>query len=128
MQELLIRLLVAVDIKHETRNGSVHVAERFEDALMSLFDAVRDIRFESWHSFRPLNPSKADAYRKQGKVEIATALTISAESGRLEDRLTFIGLMGTKSNNFRQITPGLTIETSTTQLTLIVLRKAEHGL
>ena len=42
LQATLIRLLDAAAIPYETRNSSVHVSARYEDALMSLHDAVRD--------------------------------------------------------------------------------------
>ena len=63
MQATLLRLLEAAAISYDTRDGSVYVPPRYEDALMSLFDAVRDVRFEAWHSFRPLDPTNSDAYR-----------------------------------------------------------------
>ena len=63
LQATLIRLLDAAAIPYETRNSSVHVSARYEDALMSLHDAVRDIRFDAWHCFRPLDAKNTDAYR-----------------------------------------------------------------
>jgi len=63
MHALLIRLLETAGVTCDATNGRLTVSERYEDALMSLFDAVRDIRFESWHSFRPLDPAKVDEYR-----------------------------------------------------------------
>ena len=67
----------------------------------------------------------AEHYRKQGKVEIASALKTSAETNRLTDRLTFMGMSGTMSQGFRQITPTFHFEVASYARFSIVLRKAE---
>ena len=67
----------------------------------------------------------AEQYRKQGKVEIASALKTSAETKRLADGLTFMGMSGTMSEGFRQITPTFHFEVASNARFSIVLRKAE---
>jgi serine/threonine protein kinase len=67
----------------------------------------------------------AEQYRKQGRVEIASALKTSAESNRLSDRLTFMGMTGTMSDGFRQVTPQLNFEVASNALHMVFLGKAE---
>jgi hypothetical protein len=67
----------------------------------------------------------AEQYRKQGKVEIASALKTSAETNRLADRLTFMGMSGTMSQGFRQITPTFHFEVASNSLHSVILPMAE---
>jgi Protein kinase domain len=67
----------------------------------------------------------ADQYRKQGRVEIASALKASAETNRLAERLTFMGMSGAMPEGFRQITPTFRYEVASNSSLSIVLRKAE---
>ena len=67
----------------------------------------------------------AEQYRKQGRVEVSSALKISAETNRLSDRLTFMGMCGTMSDGFRQITPQFNFEAASNSALMVVLGKAE---
>ncbi len=67
----------------------------------------------------------AERYRKQGKIEIASALENSVVLSRLDDRLTFMGSLGTAPASFRQITPQFHFKIATNALIGFPLRKAE---
>jgi serine/threonine protein kinase len=67
----------------------------------------------------------AKEYRRQGKVEIASALEQSVENDRLAEGLTFGGTMGTASHTFRQVMPGLIFKNGPSQSSVVCLSKAE---
>ncbi len=67
----------------------------------------------------------AEQYRKQGKVEVAAALENSVVASRLDDRLIFMGSLGTTPASIRQITPVFHFEIAINSLASITLSKAE---
>lgn len=67
----------------------------------------------------------AEQYRKQGKVAIASALKTSVETNRLADQLTFMGMSGTMSEGFRQITPTFHFGVAGNSRLSVVIPKAE---
>jgi hypothetical protein len=62
LQELLVNLLQTAKIEYSTEKEQIVVTGRYEEAFDSLVDAVRDIRYGWWHSFRPLEKENYQKY------------------------------------------------------------------
>ncbi len=69
LQAQLVRILEAAPIEfiHPTPD-TVQVTGHYEEALASIIDAVREMKFPFWSSFRALDPTKYDAYITYMKI------------------------------------------------------------
>ncbi len=128
-------LEISLSPKPIDQKTSSESAARTLDEITSVFnDQTRQLRTELFTppipdltaaQMREAMLDAAEQYRKQGKVEIASALKTSAEANRLADRLTFVGMSGTMSEGFRQITPTFHFEVASNSLHSVILPMAE---
>jgi len=64
LQSLLLRLLDTADIQYTVVDSQIEVTGRYEEAFDSLVDVVRDMHFNWWHCFKPLDSKKYSNYIK----------------------------------------------------------------
>ncbi len=120
--------------KVNTKQMNPIKARTLDDVTLTYNEQTKQLRRELFNPPIPdltkeqMQAAMIDAaqhYRKQGKVEIASALKTSAESNRLADPLAFLGMSGSMSDGFRQITPTFLFEVSSNARASIVLSNAE---
>ncbi len=120
--------------KMHKKESNASEARTLDDLTSVYNDQTRQLRTELFtppipdlttDQMRAAMLDAAEQYRKDGKVEIASALKTSAETNRLADRLTFMGMSGTMSQGFRQITPTFHFEVAGNSLHSVILPKAE---
>jgi serine/threonine protein kinase len=118
----------------DQKTSSASAARTLDDITSVYNEKTRQLRTELFTppipdlttaQMRDAMLEAAEQYRKQGRVEVSSALKTSAETNRLADRLTFMGMTGTMSDGFRQITPQFNFESASNAALMVVLGKAE---
>ncbi len=128
-------LKVSLTSKHSAQKTPLAFEARTLDDITSIYnEQTRQLRTELFTppipdlttaQMRQAMLDAAEQYRKHGRVEVSSALETSAETNRLANRLTFMGVTGAMSDGFRQITPQFHFEVASNSLLLVVLGKAE---
>ncbi len=120
--------------KLHTKESHPFKARTLDDITSVYNEQTRQLRTELFNppipdltnaQMREAMLDAAEQYRKQGRVEVSASLKTTAETNRLSDRLTFMGMGGTMSDGFRQITPQFNFEAASNSALLVVLGKAE---
>ncbi|MCC6510827.1 MAG: hypothetical protein IT423_17110, partial [Pirellulaceae bacterium] len=118
----------------DQKTSSASAARTLDDITSVYNDQTRPLRTELFtppipdlttDQMRAAMLDAAEQYRKQGRVEVSSSLKTSAETNRLADALTFMGMCGTMSDGFRQITPQVNFEAASSSALMVVLGKAE---